>query len=415
MNYFRLYKKELTDSIYMIFLQGLNYTAPLIVFPYLMVVLGAEKFGYIGFSVSIVQYFMLIVDFGFNLTATKRIALNRNNGNELSRIVISTTISKIFLLLISLFALFLIAYTIPRFHVYQTTINVLSIMLIANTFSFIWFFQGIEKIKVLSIINIISKLTIFPLTFIFVKTGDDYLKAAAILSLVYLFGAIISVAWIFKNNFIQFIKVSINDILTELKDSFPIFLSQSAISIYTSLFVVILGYYSTAEEVGRYSAVERIVRGLCFLFYIPVSQVVFPRISILSKENYAESHKLFKFVLFSFIITMSFIGIVILIFSNYIVTFLGEDYASSNHLFKILAFLPLFVSLGAVYGQVGIIAMKGNEYKKYFQRTYIWAGILSISLAFILIPLYSSTGGAIALIITELFVFCCMAYFSKKS
>lgn len=80
------YKKEFWDTIYLVALQGLNYVAPLIVYPYLMIVLGAEKFGYIGFSLAIIQYLMLIVDFGFNLSATKRIAIAQNNQSELNNI-----------------------------------------------------------------------------------------------------------------------------------------------------------------------------------------------------------------------------------------------------------------------------------------------------------------------------------------
>lgn len=68
-------KHEIKDVFYLIALQGVNYIAPLLVLPYLMVVLGAEKFGYIGFSLAITQYLMTIIDFGFNLRTTKRVAL----------------------------------------------------------------------------------------------------------------------------------------------------------------------------------------------------------------------------------------------------------------------------------------------------------------------------------------------------
>jgi O-antigen/teichoic acid export membrane protein len=68
-------KHEIKDVFYLIALQGVNYIAPLLVLPYLMIVLGAEKFGYIGFSLAVTQYLMTIIDFGFNLRTTKRVAL----------------------------------------------------------------------------------------------------------------------------------------------------------------------------------------------------------------------------------------------------------------------------------------------------------------------------------------------------
>jgi PST family polysaccharide transporter len=95
-NLFRKYKnsgqqREIKDVFYLILLQGLNYVAPLLVLPYLMIKLGAEKFGYIGFSLSVCQYLMLIVDFGFNLSGTKRIALVQDNQDKLNLKIVNSS------------------------------------------------------------------------------------------------------------------------------------------------------------------------------------------------------------------------------------------------------------------------------------------------------------------------------------
>ncbi len=82
-------EREVKDVFYLIALQGLNYLAPIVVLPYLMVVLGAEKFGCIGFALAVCQYLMIVVDFGFNLSATKRIALAKGNQDELNKILIT--------------------------------------------------------------------------------------------------------------------------------------------------------------------------------------------------------------------------------------------------------------------------------------------------------------------------------------
>lgn len=91
-------RKELVDSLYLIALQGINQFLPLLVLPYLMVVLGATGYGYIGFSLSVVQYLVLVVDFGFNLSATRRIAQVRDNREELTRVFWSVFWAKLVLL-----------------------------------------------------------------------------------------------------------------------------------------------------------------------------------------------------------------------------------------------------------------------------------------------------------------------------
>ena len=128
-------QQEIKDVFYLVVLQGLNYVAPLLVLPYLMIVLGAEKFGYIGFAQSVCAYLMILVDFGFNLSATKRIALAKENPEELNKIFSATVGAKVILLGISFFC-FLLLLLVPQFEVYRSTMIIFFGIVIANAFSF---------------------------------------------------------------------------------------------------------------------------------------------------------------------------------------------------------------------------------------------------------------------------------------
>lgn len=113
-------RKELVDSLYLIALQGINQFLPLLVLPYLMVVLGATGYGYIGFSLSVVQYLVLVVDFGFNLSATRRIAQVRDNREELTRVFWSVFWAKLVLLAGALLLLAVLLLAVPTFQKYRT-------------------------------------------------------------------------------------------------------------------------------------------------------------------------------------------------------------------------------------------------------------------------------------------------------
>jgi O-antigen/teichoic acid export membrane protein len=136
-------KREVKDVFYLIALQGLNYIVPLLVLPYLMKVLGAEKFGYIGFALSTAQYMMLVVDFGFNLSATKRIALAKDNQEELNKIFSATVFAKMGLLLFS-FLLLLLVSLVPQFVIYRTTMLVMFLMVVGQALLFVFLFQGLD-------------------------------------------------------------------------------------------------------------------------------------------------------------------------------------------------------------------------------------------------------------------------------
>ena len=406
---------EIKDVVFLVALQGLNYIAPLIVFPYLMKTLGAEKFGYIGFSLSIIQYLMLVVDFGFNFSATKRIAQAKNNDYELKEIFYSTLLAKIALLAISFLVLLIIIWGIPKFHMYSQIMLIMFIMVIGNTFSFVWLFQGLGKIRTVSIINIISKLSILPLTFVFVKNPSDFTKAGLIQSLVYILGSLLTIFFLINGKFISGkFEIKKEKIINELKLAYPIFISTTATSIYTSLFIIILGYFSTPVEVGKYAAAEKIMRGFCFLIFTPISQAFYPKISIMSISSPNKALDLTKKILIFVIGIMIILFILLFFFSSPIMHFLGKDYEGTDVIFKIMSIAPLFIAAGGILGQFGLLAIGNENDKKNFQKTYFVAAFVALITVFTLVPLYFSIGATIALLITEFTVFTGMFWFNKK-
>ena len=115
-------RKELVDTLYLIMLQGINQLLPIIVMPYLMVKLGAEGYGYVGFSLSVVQYLIIIVDFGFNLSATKRIAVVVEDRIALSRVFWNVVAAKFLLMFVTTLILFVLVVFVPTFRLYGNAI-----------------------------------------------------------------------------------------------------------------------------------------------------------------------------------------------------------------------------------------------------------------------------------------------------
>jgi O-antigen/teichoic acid export membrane protein len=403
-------QREVKDVIYLLALQGLNYIAPLLVLPYLMKVLGAEKFGYIGFSLSVMQYLMLVVDFGFNLTATKKIALCKDNQTELNKIFSSTLYAKILLLFFSLILLVVISL-MPQFVAYRNTMFLMFLMVIGNTFSFVWLFQGLGYIRWISIFNMIAKLSILPLTFIFVKQPGDYMIAAFLQSFVAVFATIITVSVIVRKKFVSLILVKKQDVFLELKESYSIFLSSAATSVYTASFVLILGYFSTPVLVGQYAAVDRIMRALCYLILMPVLQAYYPKISRLSSEDNVQAIRMVWKLLFFILVSMIAVFVSLFFLSPYITMFLGKDYLETISVFRIMAFVPIFVGVGGVVGQLGILALGREEDKRKYQRVYFIAAFVALISVCILTPYYNAEGAAIALLLTEIVVCGLMIYF----
>ena len=397
------YAHEIGDTLWLMILQGLNYLAPLLVWPYLMTVLGAEQFGCISFAIAANQYLMIIVDFGFNFSSTKEIALAKGNQESINRLFSETLVAKL-LLLAGAFVLLLVIVAIPKFRIYAQTSLILFSMVVCSALTCVWLFQGLGKIRIVSIINCVSKIAILPLTFVLVRTSNDTLVAAYILGGVYVVSAILSLLLVRLQRLARLVAITWSGIKAILKDSFPIFVSNAASSIYAMLFVVILGYFALPDEVGKYAAAEKLMRMACYAVWLPVSQAFFPKICQTAGHNRAETRRTLRRLFVIMTAAMLFIGGILFFFARPLSEWLGRDYAGFEPIAKILSIVPLFVAVGGVAGQLGLLTMGNERDKKHFQNIYLSAAGLSVVLAFALVPHFQAIGAGIALLLTECFV-----------
>lgn len=394
-------------------LQGLNYIAPILVWPYLMAVLGAEQFGRISFAIAANQYLMMIVDFGFNFSATKKIAIAQGNQQSINQIFSETLAAKLLLLPISLLILLVIAF-IPQFALYRELLFVLFGMVVSSVFTYNWLFQGLGKIRIISIVNCVTKLSILPLTFFFVKSESDTLTAAAIIGSTYMMTAVLSVALTARMHLATFTATTLKRIKSAIGDSMPVFVSIAATSIYTALFVVILAYFASPDEVGKYTAAEKLMRISCYLIWVPLSQAFFPKISQLSQTDPHAAKRLTRRLYSVLCVFMLGVAAILFFYTEPLVMLLGESYAGIGDIAKILAFVPLFVTLGGVAAQLGLLAQGGETEKREYRNIYIIAAAIAIVGIFLLVPIWKAVGAAVAVLIVEIWVFAGMNYRYKK-
>lgn len=397
-------KKALVDSAYLIGMQGINQLLPLFIMPYLLYILGGEGYGFVGFAFSLIQYGVLIVDFGFNFSATKKIAQCLDDKEAINRVFWSVVWAKSLLLVVTLLLLIVLMHIVPTFKLYYWAIIFTLPMVIGTTFTFVWLFQGVGKVREMAIINTVSKLLLLPLIFFVVKERGDYLWAAFLQSSVFLLTAIISNIYLYKWHIVKRPFYSWASVTAELKDSFPLFVSNASTSIYTQMFVVVLGFFTTVDVVGKYAAADRIMRSLCNGLFVPLYQAFFPKISQLAKQSVENAKKTLTQVRTLVVIGMMAICVAMFVGADWAENILGGDYIGISRLLRCLSFTPLFIGWGGVYGLMGLIAIGTGKSKRYFRNVYMIAAIVAVSLVFTFIPLYLELGAAVSLLVTEAFV-----------
>ena len=393
-------RREVTDVLYLVALQGVNFIAPLVVLPYLMKTLGAAGFGCIGFSLAVCQYLQLIVDFGFNLSATKRVSLSLPDQGEVNRVFSAVFYAKMALLAVS--AVLLLAVSLlPAFAVYRPTLYIMFLTVVGNAFLFVFLFQGIGQVRWVSIANAVAKFAVLPLTFLLVKGPGDCLVAAAVQASVSLVAALITVSLTAARGWARLLRPVWADVRAALRDSWPLFLSSAATNVYTACFIVILGLFASPDEVGRYSAVDRVMRALCYAALLPVLQAFYPKVCRMACSDRAGAWRLGGQLLVFELLAMTAVGASLFFGGAWVEAWLKGDYAGTASLFRLDALVPLFVGAGGVTGQLMVLALGGERQRVWFKRVYYLAAAVALAGVLALTPVWGAMGTVAALLATE--------------
>jgi len=403
----RLFENFLSLS----FLQFANYIFPLITLPYLVRVLGPEKYGLIAFAQAFIGYFQILTDYGFNLSATREISINRENKEKVSEIFSSVMIIKFFLLLLSLGLMIIIVFSFKKFRqdwlIYYLTFG----MVLGQTLFPIWFFQGMERMKYITFLNVLAKLIFTIAIFIFVKKASDYLYVPLLNSLGFIVAGVLALWIVFKDFGVFFRIPNFKDLKYQLKEGWYIFISTVAISLYTISNTFILGLFTNNTIVGYYSAAEKIIRAIQG-FLAPISQTIYPYVSKLMNESKEIGVKFIRKVTlliggFSFILSFF-----IFMFADLIVRIiLGSQFTESIIVLRIIAFLPFIIGLSNVFAVQGIIAY-GNV--KIIPKITFVGAISNVILAILLVKLLQAIGVAISLVLAEILVTIVSFYYLRR-
>lgn len=381
-------------------IQLTNLILPLVTIPYLVKVVGFEKYGIIAIAQSLSNYLVIISEYGFNLSATREISIHRRNKKKVSKILSSVLATKGILCLLSFFILVSVVAIVPQFRQEQEVFYFMFGSIVGQCLMPIWFFQGVENMKYLTYSNLISKILFTLLIFVVINSPEDYIYVTLFQSLGNLLAggvALLVVVLYFK---VRFTIPSVKAIGKQLRDGWYIFISNFSIISYNNSNLFILGLFADPVIVGYYSIPEKItfaVRQVNGAF----SNAIYPKICFLATQSHQEVKHFFKgvFLPFAFFIFLVCAGL--FAFSDEIIYLISNEYiAEASFFLKVLSFVPFIVLLGNPPYQ---ILLAYNEKQGYMRILFLTA-VVNLILNFVLVQHYSALGTSFALILTEVFV-----------
>jgi len=303
------------------------------------------------------------ISYGFDLSGTQLISRNSEKRNKLIQIFSSILIVK-FLLAILAFSLicFLVLF-IEKFHAHWEIFLLTSLLMFSDVIFPIWFFQGMEKMKLITYLRISYKGSFVIAILLLVHQKNDIWLVPLLDSLGAMLAGIIAIIIVKKNFNVYFKKQKYIYILFQLKYGWHIFLSKISVILYTSLNTFVLGILTNNESVGYYSLAEKVymaIRGL----YSPFIQALFPYLSkkfIKDKNLY---FTLVKRISIGFFLSLIIVSFLVYGYSDKIIYLIsGKQTIPSIEILQILS-LAIIFSIGSLYSIFLIIKGEGKKLSK---------------------------------------------------
>jgi len=405
--------KRLTSNILALYiLQGLNYIVPMLVLPFLVRVLGIEQYGLMALAQSFAQYFTLLTDYGFNLSATRSIVPLRDSPAGISKIFSAVLFIKVALLLLGIPILTGILMFVPSLQQNAAFFAVAYLGVVGNVLFPNWFFQGIEQMRYISILIGASRILGAAALFIFVHKPADALLALLIQTLSLVVGGVLGLLVAINRFKVLLVVPTRTDLRVALAEGWHLFVSTAAVSLYTNTNVFLVGLLVGNTEAGYFSAAEKLIRALQGLM-APVSQALFPHMNTLVAKS-RQAALDFALETLRWIGGITALGSFLLFaFAHPIVQMaLGKSAYPAATTLRWIAPLPFIIAVSNVLG-IQIMIPFGLD--KAFSRLLIGAGVLNVVLGLVLIPHSGATGAGQAVLLTELSVTCSMIWILYRS
>jgi polysaccharide transporter, PST family len=386
------------NAALMYLVQFSGYLFPLITLPYLSRVLSPQKFGLIAFAQVFIWYFMNLTEYGFNLTATRAVAVVRDKPEEVSRIFGAVMVAKVMLTALGLLLLVITVGAVPTLRPDMLLYLVAFLSVVGNMLFPLWLFQGLQKMEHVAVRDFLSKLLSLLFLFSFVRGDEHYLLAAAAQSGGLLLGGVLSLLTVWRRLGVRFVWPRRADVWEQLRVGWPAFLSLAASTSAGVTNTFILGLRASTVEVAYLTAPQRIISTVRSLV-VPLSTAIYPHVS--QKAARSESEAIAFVAKYQYLLAVPFLmlGGVLVVGAPWIVALLfGKAYGPAVPVLQVMAFIPALAWLSQVYSTYYMLACG-------YDRDWMRILLKTVAINFVvLLPALYFLRGSMAIAVTSLAV-----------
>ena len=283
-------RKLLENTGWLLVLQAVNILLPFVTVPYVTRVFGADLYGVFSIALNWITYFQLVVEYGFNLSATKKVVEARTS-DEYDSLVTAVVVARLALVVLCFAVVLVLGLVSAASGEQLSCMLVLFSMLVGIALQLNWLFQGLQDMKMITIATASARAMSVALIFLLINNQGQLALYSFFYSITYLASGILTHILAWRRHGIRLRKPSFRHMLREMQDGTPIFLSSAAGKIIGNAGVTVLGACQPAAIVGAYAAVLKIPQ-MVSLMFTPIGQALYPRVNEENLKSKAAAAKL---------------------------------------------------------------------------------------------------------------------------
>lgn len=373
-----------------------SYIIPLLLVPYLARVLGPTGWGRFALAQSFAGYQVLLIEFGFGLSAVREVARHRDSPERLAELLGSVNGAKLILGLACGCLVLALSPHLKMFRAEPRLVWAAFALALCQGCRMAWYFQGVERMKLIAALEFASRLFAAALTVLFVRMPGQEWRALGLQALG-AFMAGVTEAWVAWRE-IPFVLPRWSDVVGALRLGASMFLFRSAVSLYTVGNAFILGFFVSPHLVGYYAGAEKINKAM-LNFIQAASTAIYPRLSHLIRCAPRRAAQLARISLAGMGGGGAVMGLCTWIAAPVMVRLiLGAGYEPAVTILRILAALPM---LNAASNVLGILWMLPLGLDRVFNLIILAAGGANVLLGITLAPRFAGMGMAASVVTVE--------------
>lgn len=387
--------------------QLLTIITPIITTPYLSRTIGAEGNGTFSFTQSVVNYFVLFAILGMSSYGVRAVA---ECGNDRARR--SDVFWNAFAMTCvtgSVVIAAYVAYVVLFGQQYLLLYLIWGMWVVGSVLDVSWLFFGVQTFSVPTTGNFVTKICSVVMILILVRSPQDvwgYVLATAGANL-----ANSLIPWFFLRRFVDVVRPTWSHMISHLIPTFVLFVPVIAISVYSILDKVMLGFFTTVEQVGYFDYADKISR-IPLSFITALGAAVLPRMSqIMGAGRDEEGKRLIGTTMWfmlacAFALCFGIVGVA----PAFCPAFFGEGFD---------ACVPLMSMLAFVIPTICVTNVIGNQYLLPCHRDRDYTVSVSVGACvnvvanLVMIPLWGAMGAAIASVLSEVTVMAVQSWYVR--